>query len=109
MGITPHPSDPDVFYASGHPAGGGNLGFIASEDGGQTWEQVAEGANEPVDFHAMAVSAADPSVIYVLHLDVPVSHHSSKTWEVCAPLPATLDTSHPLRAQPTPYLPPPTL
>src|SRR3546814_2377830 len=26
MGFTPHPSDPNVLYASGHPAGGGNLG-----------------------------------------------------------------------------------
>ncbi len=27
MGFTPHPQDPDVFLASGHPAQGGNLGF----------------------------------------------------------------------------------
>src|SRR3546814_18572167 len=33
MGFTPHPADPDVLYASGHPAGGGNLGFIVSRDG----------------------------------------------------------------------------
>src|SRR3546814_19365186 len=26
MGFTPHPSDPDVLYASGHPAGGRNPG-----------------------------------------------------------------------------------
>src|SRR3546814_17211897 len=65
-----------------HPAGGGNLGFIASEDGGQTWEQVAEGANGPVDFHAMDVSAADPSVIYGLYGDVQVSHDGGKTWEI---------------------------
>ena len=28
MGFTPHPTDPSVFYASGHPARGGNTGFI---------------------------------------------------------------------------------
>ncbi|TIX81139.1 MAG: hypothetical protein E5V21_11130 [Mesorhizobium sp.] len=32
MGFTPDPSDPRSLYASGHPAGGGNLRFIASTD-----------------------------------------------------------------------------
>ena len=36
MGFNPHPSDPDTLYASGHPAKGGNLGFIASTDRGRT-------------------------------------------------------------------------
>ena len=40
MGFTPHPTDPGLLYASGHPEGGGNLGVIASRDGGRTWEQV---------------------------------------------------------------------
>lgn len=30
MGYTPHPVDPAILYASGHPVGGGNLGFIVS-------------------------------------------------------------------------------
>ena len=38
MGFNPHPNDPDILYASGHPADGGNLGFIASTDRGRTWE-----------------------------------------------------------------------
>lgn len=37
MGFNPHPSDPRTHYASGHPATGGNLGFITSTDGGRTW------------------------------------------------------------------------
>ena len=36
MGFTPHPTDLAMLYASGHPAAGGNLGFIASVDGGRT-------------------------------------------------------------------------
>jgi hypothetical protein len=60
MGFTPNPSDPRSLYASGHPAGGGNLGFIASTDNGATWTQVAPGANGPVDFHQMTVSSANP-------------------------------------------------
>lgn len=50
MGFNPHPSDPDVLYASGHPVGGGNLGFIASTDAGATWTQISPGAEGPVDF-----------------------------------------------------------
>jgi hypothetical protein len=42
MGFTPHPSDPATLYSSGHPAGGGNLGFIVSEDGGGSWTQLAD-------------------------------------------------------------------
>ena len=35
MGFIPHPTDPSLLFASGHPAGGGNLGFIVSNDGGK--------------------------------------------------------------------------
>lgn len=50
-------------YASGHPSTGGNTGVIKSTDGGKTWQQVATILEPPVDFHAMAVSKSDPSVI----------------------------------------------
>src|SRR3546814_8406373 len=49
MGFTPHPADPDVLYASGHPAGGGNLGFIVSRDGEQTWAKLSDGADGQVE------------------------------------------------------------
>src|SRR5262245_6800739 len=39
MGFTPDPRNPSVLYASGHLARGGNLGLIASEDGGRSWRQ----------------------------------------------------------------------
>ena len=64
MGFTPHPEDAELLYASGHPAGGGNTGFIASSDGGMTWRQLSKGARGPVDFHHMDVSKADPRVLY---------------------------------------------
>src|SRR3546814_5804623 len=64
MGFTPHPADPEVLYASGHPAGGGNLGFIVSRDGGQSWAKLSDGAGGPDDFHQMDISKADPQVIY---------------------------------------------
>jgi len=90
MGFNAHPSEANVLYASGHPAEGGNLGFIASSDGGQTWEQIAPGADGPVDFHQMTVSPADPQTIFGAYGALQVSHDAGKTWEVVGPLPDRL-------------------
>lgn len=87
MGFTPHPSDPLVFYASGHPAGGGNLGFIESADGGVTWTQLSPGANGPVDFHQMDVSRADPNVVYGNFGGLQVSRDGGKSWAMAGALP----------------------
>lgn len=64
MSFTVHPSDENVFYASGHPRTGGNFGLIKSVDGGVTWQDVSEGLNGPVDFHTMAVDSANGDHIY---------------------------------------------
>jgi photosystem II stability/assembly factor-like uncharacterized protein len=80
MGFTPHPADPAVLFASGHPQGGGNMGFIRSQDGGKTWEKVADGANGPVDFHQMAISAADPQRVYGIYGELQVSNDGGATW-----------------------------
>jgi len=64
MGFSPHPTDSSVFFSSGHPASGGNIGFQKSEDGGFTWKKISNGLGGPVDFHAMAVSPANPNVAY---------------------------------------------
>ena len=80
MGFTPHPGDPKILYASGHPAGGGNLGFIVSTDGGATWTQLSPGANGPVDFHQMDVSPADPNVIYGAYGSIQVSRDGGRSW-----------------------------
>lgn len=64
MGFMPHPTDAAVLYASGHPARGGNLGFIKSDDGGRSWSQLSPGAAGIADFHNMAVGAAEPQTIY---------------------------------------------
>ncbi len=88
MGFTPHPSDADVMYASGHPPQGGNMGVLVSRDVGRTWEQMAAGAGGPVDFHAMDVSRADPNVIYGLYGQVQASRDGGTTWTVAGAPPA---------------------
>lgn len=80
MGFTPHPADPDVLYASGHPAGGGNLGFVVSRDGGETWSRLADGVGGPVDFHQMDISKADPQVVYGVYDGLQMSADGGHTW-----------------------------
>jgi hypothetical protein len=90
MGFTPHPSDPSTLYASGHPAGGGNLGFIGSSDGGRTWRRLSDGVGGPVDFHQMDVSKADPEIIYGVHQGLQKSADAGRSWRRVAPAPQGL-------------------
>lgn len=79
------------FFASGHPQGGGNLGVIASQDAGASWTVVSEGAGGPVDFHLMAVSLADPEVLYGIFAGVlQTSRDRGSSWAVVGPAPARL-------------------
>ncbi len=92
MGFTPHPNDPSIFYASGHPATGGNLGFITSIDGGKSWEKIADGIGGPVDFHQMSISSANPDVIIGVSRGLQTSKDGGRTWEMVGPTPeGTID------------------
>jgi photosystem II stability/assembly factor-like uncharacterized protein len=83
MGFTPHPADADTFFASGHPARGGNLGVMVSTDGGKRWEQRSPGVDGPVDFHQLTVSEADPDVLYGAFAgQLQVSRDGGHQWEV---------------------------
>lgn len=66
MGFTVDGKNPKIFYSSGHPSGGGNMGFQKTVDGGETWEKISDGINGPVDFHTMTVSPVDSNIIYGL-------------------------------------------
>jgi photosystem II stability/assembly factor-like uncharacterized protein len=90
MGFTPHPTDANVLFASGHPKGGGNLGFIASADGGKTWVRLSAGAGGPVDFHQMDVSKSDPKIIYGVHSGLQKSRDGGRSWERVGPAPEGL-------------------
>jgi photosystem II stability/assembly factor-like uncharacterized protein len=65
MGFSLHPSDADTIYTSGHPAAGGNMGVMKSEDGGISFKQIFRGLRgETVDFHSMTISPANPLILY---------------------------------------------
>lgn len=83
MGFSPHPTEANVFFSSGHPSTGGNIGFQKSEDGGVTWEKVSNGVNGPVDFHAMTVSPVNPNLIYGWYQgNLQRSLDQGRTWEI---------------------------
>lgn len=90
MGFTPHPTDASTLYASGHPVGGGNLGFITSSNGGKSWTRISTGVRGPVDFHQMDVSRADPKVIYGVHGGLQVSSDGGRSWRMAGPVPKGL-------------------
>jgi photosystem II stability/assembly factor-like uncharacterized protein len=90
-GFTPHPTKASILYASGHPAGGGNLGFIVSGDGGTSWRQLGRGVGGPVDFHQIDVSPADSNTIYGASAgNLQVSRDGGHTWEAVGAAPAGL-------------------
>lgn len=83
MGFSPHPTDANIFFSSGHPSTGGNIGFQKSEDGGVTWEKVSNGVSGPVDFHAMTVSPVNPDIVYGWYAgNLQRSTDQGKTWEI---------------------------
>ncbi len=83
MGFSPHPTNSKIFYSSGHPSTGGNIGFQKSEDGGVSWKKVSNGINGPVDFHAMAVSPANPNLIFGWYAGgLQRSSDEGKNWEL---------------------------
>jgi len=83
MGFSPHPTNSKVFFSSGHPSFGGNIGFQKTEDGGFTWKKVSNGVNGPVDFHAMTVSAVNPDLIFGWYRGaLQRTTDGGKNWEV---------------------------
>jgi hypothetical protein len=45
MGFSVHPTESNVFFSSGHPSLGGNIGFMKSLDGGFTWKKISNGVD----------------------------------------------------------------
>lgn len=92
MGFSPHPTESDVLFSSGHPSFGGNLGVQKSTDGGESWEKISNGGSAgPVDFHAMAVHPADPDLILGWYAgSLHRSTDGGKNWEIITQLPPAI-------------------
>jgi photosystem II stability/assembly factor-like uncharacterized protein len=90
MGFSPNPVDPLSYYASGHPAVGGNSGFLKSNDGGASWKQLSPGVGGPVDFHQMDVSPADPKTIYGSFGELQISRDGGQNWSIAGTPPTGL-------------------
>ena len=82
MGFAADVQNPNVMFASGHPLGGGNLGVLRSDDGGQSWQQIFRGvADETVDFHSMTLSPVDPQRLYgAFQGQLYVTQDGGQTW-----------------------------
>jgi photosystem II stability/assembly factor-like uncharacterized protein len=82
MGFSTDAHNSNVFFSSGHPEAGGNIGFQKSEDGGFNWKQVSTGLNGPVDFHALSVSPVDSNLAFGWFKgDLQRSTDGGKTWK----------------------------
>lgn len=82
MGFSAHASDPKIFYSSGHPVTGGNIGFQKTEDGGRSWQKISDGLEGPVDFHSMTVSVVNPDLVFgSYHGKLQRSQDGGKSWE----------------------------
>lgn len=90
MGFAPDPARAGSFFGSGHPATGGNLGLIRSDDGGKSWAVLSQGARGPVDFHALAVSGADPKRLWGVFGGLQESRDGGRTWSVVGAAPEGL-------------------
>jgi len=90
MGFVVHPTKANTYLASGHAARGGNLGVIASTDGGEAWVKLSEGVNGPVDFHQMDISKADPAIVWGSYGGLQRSRDGGQSWEHVAETPARL-------------------
>ena len=87
MGFSPDPADHMRYFGSGHPASGGNSGFLETRDGGATWSRLSDGVNGPVDFHSLAVSAANPKVIYGVFNGIQMSADGGLSWQITGAIP----------------------
>jgi len=82
MGFSLNQRQPNIIYTSGHPQTGGNLGVMKSEDSGVSWEQISLGSERPADFHSMAISYANPDILYgIFQGQFYRSNDSGYSWE----------------------------
>ena len=89
MSFLVHPKNSSIMYASGHSNDEheseedyANLNVLKSVDGGETWQEISEGVNGPVDFHSMGISSANPEILYGWFSGMQRSLDGGYSWEI---------------------------
>jgi photosystem II stability/assembly factor-like uncharacterized protein len=90
MSFVPHPTNPSVFYGSGHAGREGDLGVIVSEDAGRTWTKIGEGVEGSGQFHHIAISQTNPNILYGVFTGLQVSKDGGRSWAHTGPVPEGL-------------------
>jgi len=90
MSFAVDPANPRRLFSSGHPEKGGNLGVMASKDGGSTWQHLSDGADGPVDFHALTVSPMNSKILYGIHKGLQKSTDGGVSWQIIGKAPEKL-------------------
>lgn len=93
MGFVINPNKEGVMYSSGHPIGGGNLGFRMSVDGGMNWQDISPVTDIPIDFHAMSISPVNDNILYGSPgggNDLYISQDEGKTWSIIMSIPSQI-------------------
>ncbi len=88
--FTSHPGDPSVFIATETSINGNKLGVVWSDNGGKSWTALAGSDQGKNDFHSLAISPSDPSVLYGVNETLRVSRNAGRTWQDAGPPPAEI-------------------
>lgn len=82
-----HPDRPALLLASGYRGNEVKLGIVRSDDGGRAWLHLADGADGPVAFHAMALGLEDANIIYGIDENLQVSKDGGLSWSIIGEAP----------------------
>lgn len=84
------PADANALYALGHARNGSQVALMHSDNGGTNWTLRAQKLGSPDDYHQLAVSPADPALLYGVHGTLQASTNSGRAWESIGPTPNKL-------------------
>ena len=85
-----HPEKPKTLLASGVTGSGTGTGVMSSSDGGRKWRRISAGRFSQAGFHIMAISKADPRVLYAAADGLYVSRDGGRDWSRTGPAPQGL-------------------
>ena len=76
-----NPSDPSIIYAAGVSDEGHSIGIHVSRDRGHTWHRLGNNGSEIEYVRVIAVSAAEPAILYGVGYDLWASEDGGRNWK----------------------------